>query len=104
MLCRLSYAGTDGATNMPAAYRNCTRNSLRDAFDFRGELPEFLVDALVAAVDVIDAVDLGFAIGREAGKHQTRARAQIARHDWCAAQSLHTFDNGTVAFQRNVRA
>src|SRR5438552_16350351 len=104
MLCRLSYAGNQGGTNMTFANGNFNRFSLRHALDLGAEMPEFLIDALVAAVNVVDTVDFGFAIGCKTSKHEASTRAQITRHHGRAAQPLHAFDNGAVAFERNVGA
>ena len=41
-----------------------------DAADFGAQRFEFLFDMLVAAIEVIDAVDDGLAIGDERGEHQ----------------------------------
>src|SRR5690625_7398650 len=38
--------------------------------DRRAELPEFLLDVLITAVDMIDAAHLGGAFGGQAGEHQ----------------------------------
>jgi hypothetical protein len=45
------------------------------------ELDEFLVDVFVAAVDVVEAVDLGGAAGGEGGEHEGGGGAQVAGHD-----------------------
>ena len=56
-----------------AAFRN--RRSLtvvsgRQPPDLGAEAAQFFLDVLVAAVDVIDAIDDGFAIGHQPRQHQ----------------------------------
>lgn len=48
-----------------------------DTFDVRAHTAQLFDDALVATVDVINAVDDGLAAGDQAGKDQASARAQI---------------------------
>src|SRR5208282_4388404 len=43
------------------------------AFDAGADLDEFFFDALVAAVDVVNAVDPGGVVGNEGREHQARA-------------------------------
>src|SRR6516165_5927674 len=50
--------------------------SVRDAPDLRSELRELLFDGLVAAIDVVDALDLGTPFGDQAREHQARRGAQ----------------------------
>src|SRR4030065_2616737 len=45
--------------------------SVGHAPDARAELLELLLDALVAAIDVIDAIDERLALGPQAGHHKT---------------------------------
>ena len=49
----------------------------RNAADFGSHFVELFFDALVAAIDVVNAIDEGFALSREAGKDQGGAGAQI---------------------------
>ena len=59
-----------------------------DALDVRAELAQFFVEMLVAAIDVIDAADLGDAVGFQSREDQRGGGAQIARHDRCAEELI----------------
>ena len=65
---------------------------------------ELFVEMLVAAVDVVDAVDFGDAFGLQAGEHERRRGAQVAGHHGRAAQSLDALDDGGGAFDLDFRA
>src|SRR5215470_11468010 len=65
--------------------------------DPRAELRQLLLDALVAAVEVVDAVDARLAFGNEARDDEARRGAQVRRHDVRALQPGHTVDHGGVA-------
>ncbi len=43
------------------------REDFADALDFRADAAQFFFNVFVAAVDVVDAVDDGFAVGHESG-------------------------------------
>ena len=53
--------------------------------------------AVVAAVQVVDAVDQGLALGHQAGDHQAGRGAQVGRHHGGAGQLLHAFDHRDLA-------
>src|SRR5690348_6034027 len=53
------------ATRPPSPFQ-----SIRQPPNLRAQSAEFFLDVLVAAVDVVDAVDDGVAFGDEAGQHQ----------------------------------
>jgi hypothetical protein len=57
-------------------------------FDPRPQLPQLVVETLVAAVEVVDVLDGGAAVGGEAGYQQRGASAKIAGGDPCAAETL----------------
>ena len=46
------------------------RKHFTDAFDLGADGAEFFFDVFVAAIDVVDAVDDGFAIGDEGGEDE----------------------------------
>ncbi len=56
------------------SYANSAINDTlaRDALDARAKLLEFLLDALVATIDVVDALHLRRALGDQSRKHQAR--------------------------------
>ena len=74
------------------------------ALDVRAELAQFFVEMFVAAIDVIDAADLGHAIGLQARQDERGGGAQIARHDRRADQSIDALDHRGRAFDLHVRA
>src|SRR5690606_20796600 len=59
--------------------------------------------ALVAAIDVIDAIDHRFALSGETGNDETGRRPQITRHDRSALELLHAGDDGSIALDIDVR-
>ena len=75
-----------------------------DASDICAEGAEFFDDTFVAAVDVIDALDCGFAAGDQCGEHQTGAGAKVGSLDSRAAEFRGTVDNSTVAVYGDVGA
>ena len=50
-------------------------------FDFRADLTEFFLDVFVAAVEVVDAFDDGFAACNQACHDEAGGGAQVGRHD-----------------------
>src|SRR4051794_22269257 len=60
-------------------------------------VPELLLDALEASVEVIDAADHGFALGGKPGDDQRDRSAQIRRHDLRTSQPLDAGHHGSVA-------
>ena len=110
------YSAGRSRTRLLERGRRCRRSFLRSTpslqkrllrlhpLDPRAEGVEFLVDELVAAVDVIDAVDLGDAFGVQAGEDEGGGGAQVAGHDGRAAHALDAFDDGGAAVERDVGA
>src|SRR6185437_4104489 len=65
--------------------RACARSivndgSVRQPPNLRAEPTEFFLDVLVAAIDVVDAIDDGIAVGDKARQYQRCGCAQIGRH------------------------
>src|SRR5690606_2665432 len=65
---------------------------------------QLALDVLVAAVEVVDAVDGGFAIGDQAGKDQRGRCTQVGRHHRGAAEAGNAGHGGTVALDMDLRA
>ena len=63
--------------NDELASRNLRNTRLAYAFDVSADRSELLLNALIAAVDMIDAVDHRLAVGDQRRQHQRRAGAQI---------------------------
>src|SRR6516165_12688105 len=76
--------------------------SVRNAPDLGSELRELLLDGLVTAIDVVDALDLGAALGDEAGEYQARRGAQIGGHHRRCGELLHAVDDRGVALEANL--
>src|SRR5947207_6170317 len=76
--------------------------SSAEALDPRAEGRELLLERLVAAVQMIDAVDDGLALGGEPGDDQPGRGAQVGRHDGCALQALDAAHHGAVALDRDI--
>ena len=58
----------------------------------------------IAAVEVVDAFDDGFAAGDQACHDEAGGGAQVGCHDDGAGEFFHAFDEGGVAFGGDVRA
>src|SRR6516225_5736005 len=65
---------------------------------------ELVLQPLEAAVEVIDAVDDGLALGRERGDHERDRSAQIRGHHRRALERAHTLAGGAFAIELDVRA
>ncbi len=65
---------------------------------------QLFLDALVAAIDVIDAVDQGLPIGRQPGKHQPGRCPQIGRHDRRGGQPVDPRTDSRIALELDVGA
>src|SRR5215475_12710160 len=50
------------------------------AADTRAQLRKFFLDAVVTAVEMVDAIDQRLAVGHQAGNHQAGRRPQVGRH------------------------
>src|SRR5262245_30316744 len=64
-----------------AFYRNSA-----DAFDARAERAQLDLECLVAAVEVVDAIDDRLALGDQPGDHQAGGSPQVGRHHARALQ------------------
>src|ERR1700756_2213776 len=80
------------------------RGLIRHAPDLRAELRELLLDGLVAAIDVVDALDLGASLGYEAREHQARGGAQVGGHYRRGGEFLHAVDDGRVPLETDFRS
>ena len=59
---------------------------------------------LVAAVNVIDAIDDGFSIGHQRGENERGGGAEITGQDGGGAQGSLAADYGATAFNLDVSA
>src|SRR5439155_15713680 len=64
-----------------------------DALDIRADGAQLLLDLLVAAIDVIDAVDARGAARDQASEHHRGAGAKIACHHRCAVKFFHALND-----------
>src|SRR5690606_40765267 len=65
---------------------------------------QLLFHALIAAVQVVDAFDGGFAEGGQAGDDQAGRGAQVGGHDGGARQLGHARDDGGVSVDVDLGA
>ena len=75
-----------------------------DALDLRADSFELFFDVFVATVDVVDAVDDGFAVGDESGEDERGGGAEVAGQDGGGAERSFAADYGAAAFDFNVCA
>src|SRR3954470_19404651 len=76
----------------------------RHTLDARAELAKARLDPLVAAVQVVDAIDHRPAFGDEAGDDEARRRPQVGRPDVRAGERIRALHHGRVALDVDVRA
>jgi hypothetical protein len=91
-----------GSLRSPGAYAAATFSFTRSIW--APTALSFLLDLLVAAVDVVDAVDPRRALGDQRCQNEGRRRAQVARHDGRALQLAHALDDGRRAFLADAAA
>jgi len=75
-----------------------------EALNVGADRAELVLDALVAAVDVIDAVDHRSVVGNERRQYQARAGAEVARRHRRTAEMRGAFDDGKVAVDFDIGA
>src|SRR5579859_2700734 len=78
--------------------------SVRYTPDLRPELRQLLLDGLVTAIDVIDALDVGAPLGHQPGEHQAGRGTQVRRHHRRRRQLLDTVDDGRVPLEADLGA
>src|SRR5262245_27672807 len=76
-----------------------TTRSAADAGDVGAAGDQLVLEALKAAVEVIDAVDHGLTFRREAGDDQRHRSAQVGRHHGRALEAVDAFDGGGLAIE-----
>ena len=65
---------------------------------------EFVLDAFVAAIQMVDALHVGRAVRGQTGQHQRGAGAQVRGHDRGAGQTADSAHHGRMAGDLDVRA
>src|SRR6266852_6026234 len=70
--------------------------------DFGAHGFQLFFDVLVAAVQVIDAVDDGLAIGDERCEHERGGGAQVGSEDGGSTERSYAADDGAAAFDLDV--
>src|SRR5690606_30162284 len=63
---------------------------------------QLFLDAFVTAINVVDAVDQGIAIGPEAGDHQAGGGPQVGRHDRSTLEPVNPGNDGGVALDLDL--
>src|SRR5215510_6355092 len=95
-------ASADASKRIVAARSNARLSA--EALDGGAAGRELVLEPLEAAVEVIDAIDHGLALGRERGDHEGDRGAQIGGHHRRALEGLHPFDGGALAVEVDMRA
>src|SRR3954447_2006742 len=80
------------------------RALVADALDRRTAAREFFLKAFETAVQMIDTVDHGFALGGKSRDDQRHRGAQVGRHHGRAAQCGGTVDGRDLAIEGYTRA
>src|SRR4051812_36882371 len=75
-----------------------------DALDGCAASGKLILEPFKAAVEVIDAIDHGLALGRKRGDHERHRRAQIGRHYRRALELFDAFDGRRFASEVNTSA
>src|ERR1700685_1004575 len=78
--------------------------SARQALNCRAAAAELVFQPLETAIEVIDAVDDGFAFGGERGDDERHRGAQIGRHHRRALERLDDFDGRGFTIEMDARA
>src|SRR5579871_5234155 len=81
---------------------SCTIALVFQALDHRAATAQLDVELLIAAVEVVDAIDDGLAFGGKRRQHQTHRSAQIRRHHLRALQLDASAHHGGRALQRDI--
>src|SRR6056297_3280578 len=63
---------------------------------------QFLFNTLVTAINMVNAVYDGIAVGHEAGNDQTGRGPEVRGHDRCTGKVVHTLDDGGITLERDV--
>src|SRR6266511_2521068 len=95
---------TPFALSVAPAERARSRSSGLLPPDARAERRELLLDPLVAAVEVVDALDLGRPARGEPGEYERRRCAQVGRHHRRARERRHALHDRDLPVHRDVRA
>src|SRR5689334_13523795 len=77
---------------------------LHGALDAGAECAQLELDALVAAVDVVDAEDFAVTLRRHRGEDESRAGANVGGHHGRAFELLAAANHGQVAVEADIRA
>jgi hypothetical protein len=90
------YAGHDGFKGLLIA--------IADALDSGAAGRELVLEPLEAAVEMVDAVDHGLALGGKRSDHQRHRGAQVGRHHGSALEAVDAFDGRGLPFEMNAGA
>src|ERR1700720_1004132 len=102
------------SSSQPKALRDCSRvpgflpcgsgSEGVEALDVRPEGLELFDDALVAAINVVNALDEGFTFGHQRGEHQPGAGPQVGGLHGGSGELRGSPDHGTAPVDGNVGA
>src|SRR6188472_318704 len=100
-------AGPSGSVirGWPLRSTRASRRSLTaDPLHHAAARIELVFQPFEAAVEMIDPIHYGLALGCQSRDHERHRGAEIGRHYRCAAQAIHALDGGLLTVQRNSRA
>src|SRR4029079_17312113 len=79
-------------------------SQVAESFKDRANACEFFLKPLEAAIEVIDAVDHGLALGCKSGNHKRHGRTKVGRHHRRALEAVDALDRRGLAVELNARA
>ncbi len=78
-------------------------DAVADTFDLRAQAAQLDLHGVIAAVEVIDAVDHGFAFSRQRRHHQAGRGAKVGRHDGGTRELRHAMHHAGVTVDIDLR-
>src|SRR5262249_43290368 len=75
-----------------------------DAFNDRAAAHEFFLEPLKAAIEMIDAVDHGLALGCKGGNHKRHRGTEVSRHHRRALEAIDALNRCGLTVKLNARA
>src|SRR5207302_11397824 len=81
-----------------------SRRESMNALDARAQLRELLLDAFIAAIEVVDPIDPGLTLGNQTRDHEARRGTQVGRHDGRALQLRNAAHDSRVSRDLDVGA
>src|SRR5205085_6949931 len=76
----------------------------RQPLDGRATAAQLVLEPLEAAVEVVDAIDDGYALGRERRDHERHRSPQIGCHHRRTFERRYALDGGALTVEMDARA